>query len=292
MESASCSILCTLSLSCNQTPKLKTTFLHSIPSVASISRRNFRYFGKNLQFSRVLASNPLSNPLDENPSQQLAVILEVEGVLMDVYRLGNRQAFNVAFQKLGLDCANWTEPIYLDLLRKTGSEEEMMLVLYFNRIGWPTSLPTNEKETFMKSVLREKKNALEEFVMAKSLPLRPGIENFVDDALHEGIPVVIVTAYNKSYDKMARSIIEKLGNERVSKIRTVGKEEVEQSLYGQLVYGEGVTSGLDEQLAKEAIKAASAEKQRIAEEIASVLKLKVEIDTSSTERKSIWGDGS
>lgn len=78
---------------------------------------------------------------------------------MDVYHLGNRQAFNVgaeekvtffmlletwnqyfiqtitnsfgirvtefesfffdvsAFQKLGLDCANWTEPIYLDLVR-------------------------------------------------------------------------------------------------------------------------------------------------------------------------------
>ncbi|KAJ4981921.1 hypothetical protein NE237_032758 [Protea cynaroides] len=235
------------------------------------------------KFNRVVASSSLSGPRDVEPFQQLAVILEVEGVLMDVYRLGNRQAFNVAFQKLGLDCANWTEPIYLDLLRKAGGDEEKMLVLFFNRIGWPTSLPTNEKETFMKSVLREKRNALEEFVMAKSLPLRPGIEDFIDDALREGIPVVIVTSYNQSFDKMARSIIEILGHERVSKIRTVGKEEVEQSLYGQLVFGEGVTSGLDEQLAKEVRKAASAEKQRIAEEVASMLKLKVDIDTSSTE---------
>ncbi|XP_042477398.1 CBBY-like protein isoform X2 [Macadamia integrifolia] len=289
MDSASCSILYTLSLSRIQIPKLNRTFLHSIPSFASTSERNFRFCGKNLHFNRVLASNSSSNPIDENPSQPLAVILEVEGVLMDVYRLGNRQAFNVAFQKHGLDCANWTEPIYVDLSRKAGGDEKMMLVLYFNRIGWPTSLPTNEKETFMKSVLREKKNALEEFVMAKSLPLRPGIENFIDDALHNGIPVVIVTAYDKSCDKMSRSIIEKLGNERVSKIRTVGKEEVEQSLYGQLVFGEGVTAGLDEQLAKEAIKAASAEKQRIAEEVASVLKLKVEIDTSSTERQRASG---
>jgi hypothetical protein len=77
-------------------------------------------------------------------------------VLADVYRFGNRQAFNVgaeitnmqsmhkwlsssssksvhnsylsfpkhvyhlissAFQSLGLDCANWTEPIYADLVR-------------------------------------------------------------------------------------------------------------------------------------------------------------------------------
>lgn len=52
-----------------------------------------------------------------------------------------------------------------------------------------------------------------------------------------------------------RSIIEKLGHERISKIRIVGKEEVEQSFYGQLVFGEGVSSSLDEQLAKEARKA-------------------------------------
>ncbi|XP_057971636.1 uncharacterized protein LOC131160220 isoform X3 [Malania oleifera] len=204
-------------------------------------------------------------------------------VLMDLYRLGNCQAFNVAFQKLGLDCANWTEPIYFDLVRKSSGDEERMLILFFNRIGWPTSLPTSEKGTFMKSVLREKKNALEEFVMAKSLPLRPGVEDFIDDACNEGIPVVILKAYCKNGDKIARSIIEKLGKERLSKTKIVGNEEVEQSLYGQLVLGKGMSSGLDEQLAMEAKKAASAEKQRIAKEVASVLKLSVDIDTSSTE---------
>lgn len=96
----------------------------------------------------------------------------------------------------------------------------------------------------------------------------------------------------------------------------VGNDEVEQSFYGQLVLGKGVSSSLDEQLAKEARKAgrlptwswlgnifhfyhvfqgkacvlkgyilspASAEKQRIAEEVASMLKLSVDIDTSSPE---------
>lgn len=202
---------------------------------------------------------------------------------MDAYRFGNRQAFNVAFQKLGLDCANWTAPIYTDLLRKSAGDEDRMLVLFFNRIGWPTSVPTNEKKAFVKNVLQEKKNALDEFLASKDAPLRPGVEDFVDDAYNEGIPLIVLTAYGKSGDRIARSVVEKLGSERISKIKIVGIEEVEQSLYGQFVLSKGISSGVDEQLATEARKAVSAQKQKIAEEVASMLKLSVDMDTSSPE---------
>lgn len=158
-----------------------------------------------------------------------------------------------------------------------------MLFLYFNRIGWPSSLPTNEKGLFTKSVLQEKEKALGEFVTSKSLSLRPGVEQFIDDAYNEGIPVVILTAYSKSGDNIARTIIEKLGDDRSKKVMIVGIEEAGQSLYGQLVSGKVIASGLDEELAKEATRAASAERQRIAKEVASVLKLSVEIDTSLSE---------
>ncbi|KAK7303536.1 hypothetical protein RJT34_14443 [Clitoria ternatea] len=216
-------------------------------------------------------------------SQDLAVLLEVDGVLMDPHRMGNRLAFNKAFEKLGLDCANWTEPVYSDLSRRSAGDEEKMVFLYFNRIGWPSSLPTNEKGLFAKRVLQEKEKALEEFVMSKSLPLRPGLEQFIDDAYNEGIPVVILTAYSKSGDNIARTVIEKLGDDRSIKVIIVGNKEVEQSLYGQLVLGKVIASGLDEEIAKEAKRAASAERQRLAKEVASVLKLSVEIDTSLSE---------
>lgn len=52
-----------------------------------------------------------------------------------------------------------------------------------------------------------------------------------------------------------RSIIEKLGDDTISKITIIGTVEVEQSLYSQLVFGEGVSASLDEQLAKEVAKA-------------------------------------
>jgi len=152
-----------------------------------------------------------------------------------------------------------------------------MLVLFFDRIGWPTSLPTSEKGSFMKSVLREKLKALEDFSASDRLPLRPGVEKFIDDALSEGVPVAILAAYGRNGEKISRSIVKKLGPERTSKIKIVGKDEVEGSFYGQLVLGKGITSSLDEQLIKEAQKA---EKQRIAEEVASILKLSVDITAS------------
>ncbi|KAM2512227.1 hypothetical protein PS1_036525 [Malus domestica] len=107
---------------------------------------------------------------------------------------------------------------------------------------------------------------------------------FVDDAYKKGIPVVVLTTYSKSGDQIARSIVEKLGEESISKLKIVGDKEVEQSLYTQLVNDTRLSSGVDEQLAKEAIKAVSSKKQRIAEEVASMLKLNVDIDTSLSER--------
>ncbi|KAG5230457.1 CBBY protein [Salix suchowensis] len=245
--------------------------------------RSYTFSGKFVQQTLFTAFCSTPSSSKQNPSPEFAVLLEVDGVLIDAYRLGNRQAFNVAFQKLGLDCANWTQPIYQDLVRKSDGDEERMLVLFFNRIGWPTSLPTSEKGAFVKSLLREKKNAFDEFLASKNSLLRPGVEDFIDDATTKGIPVVILTAYGKSVEKIARSIIDKLGHERISKLKIVGNEEVEKSLYGQLVNHKGILSGTNEELAKEAMKAASAQKQKIAEEVASMLKLSVSLDSSSSE---------
>ncbi|CAN4081901.1 unnamed protein product [Withania somnifera] len=288
MESTSYPILNTLRFCNNNSSKLYNFPMKHLqfPSIAPLlPSRNFHYsIGKSYSDGLLVNSaTSFSNTTQQTPYQQLALLLEVEGVLMDVYRLGNRQAFNVAFRKLGLDCANWSQPVYQDLVKKSMGDEDKMLVLFFNRIGWPTSLPTSEKETFMRSVLREKKISLDELVMSKSLPLRPGVEDFIDEAYEEGVPVVMLTAYCKSGEKQVRSIIEKLGNDKMEKIKIVGTEEVKQSSYGQLVFGEGVTSDLGEQLAKEARKAVSAEEQRIAKEVASMLKLTVDIDTTSSE---------
>ncbi|GAB2213973.1 hypothetical protein Droror1_Dr00018302 [Drosera rotundifolia] len=241
-------------------------FLHQTPKPRGFSAR------------RCLPTVP-----DHCPPQQLAVLMEIDGVLIDVHRTGNCRAFNVAFQKLGLDCANWTGPIYSDLFRKSSGDEERMLVLFFNRIGWPTYLPTSEKENFMKSVLSEKKAALGDLLKSQSLPLRPGVEKFIDDACSEKIPVVVLVASSELGEETARATVQKLGHERVSKLKIVGNEEVEKSLFNQFSLDNASFSGLGEELAAEANKAVASEKLRVAEEVASILKLRVDLDAASAE---------
>ena len=46
-----------------------------------------------------------------------------------------------------------------------------------------------------------------------------------------------------------------LGEERLPNVKVIGDNEVEQSMYGQLVLGKGVSSSLEEQLVKEVKKA-------------------------------------
>ncbi|KAL6538743.1 hypothetical protein OROGR_012731 [Orobanche gracilis] len=292
------------------TPKL---FDHMCISPLCItSSRNSHYYSirlkiKNrLRLDRIVADASTRNTNELNPSHNFAVFLEVEGVLMDVYRLGNREAFNVAFRKLGLDCANWTEPVYLDLVRKSAADEERMLILYFNRVNWLAYLSCHKREGdfYAKSSSREvffllkpyipivgqltvfgQKNALDDLVMSRAFLLRPGVEEFIDNACEEGIRVVILTACGTSGgEKVARSIVEKLGTERMSKTKIIGDDEVKQSFYGQLVFGEGPSSDLDEQLANEGVrKTASVERRRISEEVAPVLKLKLEPNNNSSE---------
>ncbi|CAH9141227.1 unnamed protein product [Cuscuta epithymum] len=254
----------------------------SYPSLSTPRASGLRFRGVRFNGS-VNCSSSLSSNTPKIHSQQLALLFEIEGVLMDIYRFGNQQAFNAAFQKLGLDCASWTQPVYLDLVKKSYGDEERMLVLYFNKIGWPTSLPTNEKQSFLKRALSEKKNALDDLIISKTLPLRPGVEIFIDDALEEGIPVVMMMGSGEIKEKVARSIIEKLGSQRVSKIKIIEDEVVKRSLYGQFAPSEGVSSDLGKQSVIGANKAVSAEDLRITNEVSSMLKSSIDINTASSE---------
>lgn len=235
-----------------------------------------------------MRAKPLQSSLSSNSEEtsKLAILLEVEGVLADVHKFGHRRGFNLAFQEFNLECANWSEPVYADLLRHAGGAEETMLRVFFDRIGWPSSLPSNEKGSFIHNIIKAKQRALEKLAASGDLPLRPGLIDFVDEVLEAKVPVVVVAAYSKSGEHVARSLIAQLGPERTNNITVVGEAEVGNSAYGQFVLGAGVSGGIDEQLSMEVSKAVAAEKQQVAEEVANMLAVSVNIDTSITESKN------
>lgn len=218
---------------------------------------------------------------DTSGQAQVALILEVEGVLADLHKFGHRVAFNKAFQELGLDVPSWTPSVYADLLRQAGGSEENMLGIYFGKAGWPSSVAPAKKYFFVEQLLKLKHSILEAAVAEGSVPLRPGLEQFIDEALAAGVPVAVVTAYSKCGETVAWDLVKRLGPERAGAIVRVGKEEVEASTYGQVVLGGGATSGLEEALANQIAEAVATEKQRLAEEVAKQLKVTVELDTGS-----------
>lgn len=52
-----------------------------------------------------------------------------------------------------------------------------------------------------------------------------------------------------------RSVVDKLGPERLAKVKIVGHKEAEKSLYGQLLSSKMLSSDSSEQLATEVLKA-------------------------------------
>ena len=45
---------------------------------------------------------------EEEDEATKLLIIECDGVLVDIHKNGHLPAFNLAFHELGLDCANWT----------------------------------------------------------------------------------------------------------------------------------------------------------------------------------------
>ncbi|KAF8057897.1 hypothetical protein HT031_005843 [Scenedesmus sp. PABB004] len=74
-----------------------------------------------------------------------ALVLEADGVLLDVHMEGHRVAFNRAFHELGYDCASFSAAVYHDLLGKGDGTGEGLVSCYYNTVGWPSFLPTSEQ---------------------------------------------------------------------------------------------------------------------------------------------------
>lgn len=153
-------------------------------------------------------------------SQDVGLLIECDGVLIDVNTDGHRVAFNRAFADLGLECADWSPQIYHDLQRSGDGTAEGMLATFFDKIGWPMAVATDERAAFMSSVHKLKDKMLRKMVQQGELPLRPGCLEFVDAALNDGAKVgVISCTISKPEDDIFSCVANQLGEERWSKIQ-------------------------------------------------------------------------
>ncbi|GAB5476107.1 MAG: HAD family hydrolase [Maribacter sp.] len=120
-----------------------------------------------------------------------ALIFDCDGVLVDTERDGHRVAFNKAFEKNGLP-VEWSIQKYEELLKIGGGKERMKA--YFDKEGYPGHI--TDKENFIKALHIDKTELFMELIRTGSLPVRPGVQRIIDEALGENISVLICSTSN------------------------------------------------------------------------------------------------
>lgn len=143
-----------------------------------------------------------------------ALIFDCDGVLVDTERDGHRVAFNRAFAQKGYDF-QWYVPLYGELLKIAGGKERMRH--YFEQQGWPDNV--TDREDFIKQMHRLKTDLFMEIIEGGQLPLRPGVERIVDEAIAENIIMAVCSTSN---ERAVNMIVEKLlGPERKKHFKAI-----------------------------------------------------------------------
>jgi HAD superfamily hydrolase (TIGR01509 family) len=143
-----------------------------------------------------------------------ALIFDCDGVLVDTERDGHRVAFNRAFAALELD-TRWSVDYYGELLKVAGGKERMRH--HFETHGWPHAADADH-DAFIADLHKRKTAIFTDIIAGGGLPLRPGIERIVDEALAEGIRLGVCTT---SAAQSVSGVLDLLGPDRKSQFEFV-----------------------------------------------------------------------
>lgn len=140
-----------------------------------------------------LTTNPV---LDQNPKLRdtervmplSALIFDVDGTLSETEDV-HREAFNQAFEELGLDW-NWDRELYHQLLRVSGGKER---IGHYLATDAPAGAPVNARDEWIGSLHRRKTEIYTGRVDTGTVRLRPGVAALVAAARAEGCRLAIAT---------------------------------------------------------------------------------------------------
>jgi len=125
-----------------------------------------------------------ARPAEGDPLQ--AVVLDVDGTLVDSERDGHRVAFNLAFEEAGLpDC--WDVELYGRLLAITGGARR--LNAYFEEQG----MARNEREELASCLHSRKTEIFTEMAARGEIKARPGVHELLDELENAGVRLSVAT---------------------------------------------------------------------------------------------------
>ena len=117
-----------------------------------------------------------------------AIIFDVDGTLADTED-AHRKAFNDAFAKAGFDW-NWDRDLYKHLLKVTGGKQR---IRFFLEEHDPAFLERDDIDDLILDLHKSKTGFFVERLNNGQVPLRPGIENLIEECRTKGMTIAIAT---------------------------------------------------------------------------------------------------
>jgi HAD superfamily hydrolase (TIGR01509 family) len=121
-----------------------------------------------------------------------AVVFDVDGTIADTERHGHRVAFNLAFERLGLPYT-WEEDEYGLLLATPGGEHRLRGYLVARGVDEP------DCSRLAAELHRTKQEIFLDLMRQGAAPLRPGIEQLIDDLTGAGVKLGVATTAGRTW---------------------------------------------------------------------------------------------
>ncbi|KAJ8536558.1 hypothetical protein K7X08_034959 [Anisodus acutangulus] len=162
-----------------------------------------------------------------------ALLFDCDGVLVDTEKDGHRISFNDTFAEKELG-VTWDVDLYGELLKIGGGKERM--TAYFNKVGWPENAPKTEGERkeFIAGLHKRKTELFMALIEKKLLPLRPGVQKLIDQALGNGVKVAVCSTSNEKAVSAIVSFL--LGPERAEQIQIYAGDVVPRKKPDPAIY--------------------------------------------------------
>jgi HAD superfamily hydrolase (TIGR01509 family) len=140
-----------------------------------------------------------------------ALIFDCDGVLVDTELDGHRVSFNQAFRDAGLK-TEWSAERYGELLLTAGGKERMRR--HFDETEWPVE--PSDRDSLIAKLHKLKTDIFMNLIGSGKLPLRPGVQRIVDEALGAGVTLAVCSTSN---ERAVQSVVDvMLGAARSTRI--------------------------------------------------------------------------